>query len=516
MKQIIVILMLAATAGYSQSQVTFNRTYDREELINSNEGALIENSLGYLTGNFIWRPNYFLKLWLMQIDFNGDTLWNKVYGDSINGDAFAPRSLKVSNDSSYYYVGAGTGNYSLVDTIFTFGSLIKITNSGDTLCTSKKKFAPKATTVWDMIKSSKEELVFVGNNYDFHPIWQYVNIGACAYAFDTSGNLLWNQTYTHGTGNQFLWQLVETPDKGFIMCGYSYFGPTGNNADFWVIRTDSVGNVIWENFYGGAGDQGGTGITKLSDGNYLLSGGRVAQNYAKARLIKIDINGAVIWQRTYNTSLGNLNEWIYRTLELPNGDIITVGISENNPSGYEGGWIMKTGPQGWKKWERYFYYLGGDSYIDNFNTGILTSDGGILLAGFASPGAGVFNPPFISPSDVWLVKLDSLGCDSAGCPTVFTGIEPNPYVSVTNILAYPNPFSSQSVILNVPGVKPNEGVGFQITDVLGKTLRTGTLKATAMDYVIISEQETQHLSQGIYFIQLKTKNGVFGAKVVKE
>jgi hypothetical protein len=506
--------LLASTAGYSQSQVTFNRTYDRELLINTNEGGLIENSLGYLTGNAIGRPNSFVKWWLMQIDFNGDTIWNKTYGDSATLDFYASiRGLVFSRDSGFYYMGAGIGSYS---TFMSYGTLAKLTLSGDTLWTSRVKFAPRNTTCWQMIKSSKEELVFVGNNYDFHPTWQYVNIGACAYAFDTSGNLLWNQTYTHGIGNQFLFQLVETPDKGFIMCGRSYFGPSGNNSDFWVIRTDSVGNVIWENFYGGTGTQRGYGIMKLSDGNYLLFGSSGNPGHIRGRIYKIDINGTVIWQRTYNSQLVNQNESIWRMIELSSGDIICIGVSTNNPTGYEGGWIMKIGPQGAKKWERYFYYLGGDSDIDNFNTGIPTSDGGILLAGFASPGAGVFNPPFLSPSDVWLVKLDSLGCDSAGCPTVFTGIEPNPYVSVTNILAYPNPFSSQPVILNVPGVKPNEGVGFQITDVLGKTLRTGTLKATAMDYVIISEQETQHLSQGIYFIQLKTKNGVFGAKVVKQ
>lgn len=518
MNKVILLFLSLFTAGlsFSQSQVTFNRTYDREVLINTNEGALIENNWGYLTGNGIWRPNYFLKFWLMQVDFNGDTLWNKVYGDSIKGDACAARSLKVSDDSSYYFIGAGTGNYSFVDTIFTFGSLIKITSSGDTVWTKKEKFAPKATTCWDMIKSTKEELVFVGNNYDFHPVWQYVNIGACAYAFDTSGNLLWNKTYTHGIGNQFLTQLVETPDKGFMMCGYSYFGPSGNNADFWVIRTDSAGNVIWENFYGGGGDQGGTGITRLSDGNYLLSGGRVVQNFAKGRLIKIDINGTVMWQRTYNTTLGNLNEWIYITREMNNGDILTIGISENNPSGYESGWIMKIGPQGVKKWERYFENLVVGEDFANFNTGILTTDGGVLLAGWAWVDSTIVNFPWRSPSDVWLVKLDSLGCDSAGCPTVFTGIEPNPTVTAINVMAYPNPFSSQPVLLEIPGLYMNEKAEYAILNVLGQTVFSGTIKAAAYHIILIDETITAPLPSGIYLFRITHKGKIYSAKVVKE
>lgn len=515
MNKVILLLLSLFSSGFafSQSQVTFNRTYDREVLINTNEGALIENNWGYLTGNGVWRPNYFLKFWLMQVDFNGDTLWNKVYGDSLTLDFYSgTRSLVFSADSSFYYSGGGFGSY--LDLI-SYGTLTKLTLTGDTLWTSKVKFAPRNTTCVNMIKSSKEELVFVGNNYDFHPVWQYVNIGACAYAFDTSGNLLWNQTYTHGIGNQFLLQLVETPDKGFMMCGSSYFGPSGNNADFWVIRTDSTGNVIWENFYGGPGGQWGSGITKLSDGNYLLSGVRGTYPDGKGRLYKIDINGNIIWQRTFNTSLTTVNEGFYRTFELPSGEIITIGTSEII-SGYEGGWIMKVGPQGAKKWERYFEHISGDNFIDNFSTGILTSDGGILLAGFASPGAGVVNPPFISPSDVWLVKLDSLGCDSAGCPTVFTGIDPNPTVTAINVMAYPNPFSSEPVILEIPGLYANEKAEYSILNVLGQTVFSGTVKAAAAHTVLIDETITAPLPSGIYLFRITHKGKIYSAKVVKE
>lgn len=515
MIKVILLFLSLFSAGFafSQSQVTFNRKYDREVLINTvNGNSLIENDSGYLTANLIWRPNSFGKLWLMQVDFYGDTLWNKVYGDSLSGDNYQARAIVKSVDSPNYFLGGTHGSYlAMKDS----GMLIKFNNSGDILWERKIQLAPRSTVGWDMIKSSKEELVFVGNNYDFHPVWQYVNIGACAYAFDTSGNLLWNRTYTHGIGNQFLLELVETPDKGFIMCGYSYFGPSGNNADFWVIRTDSTGNVIWENFYGGAGNQGGTGITKLSDGNYLLSGGRVSQNYAKARLIKIDINGLIIWQRTYNTTLGNLSEWIYNTLELPDGNILTIGNSSNNPSGYESGWIMKVGPQGVKKWERYFENLVVGEDFANFNAGILTTDGGILIAGWAWVDSTIVNFPWRSPSDVWLVKLDSLGCDSAGCPTVFTGIEPNPTVTAINVMAYPNPFSSQPVLLEIPGLYMNEKAEYVILNVLGQSVFSGTIKAAAAHTILIDETITAPLPSGIYLFRITHKGKIYSAKVMK-
>ncbi len=511
-KKLLLIILLWASACRVYAQISFNRTYDREVLINTNEGALIENNHGYLSSNLVWRPNYFGKLWLMQVSFIGDTLWNVSFGDSANGDNFGSRALAIASDSIYYFLGGSNGSYiSFSDS----GMLLKIDTSGAVLWASKVKFAPRSTTGWNMIKSSKEELVMVGNNYDFHPLYQFINIGACAYAFDTSGNLLWNQSYTNGIGEQKLWQLVETPDKGFMMCGWTYLGPSGNNADFWVIRTDSAGNVIWENFYGGAGNQGGLGITKLSDGNYLLCGERVNQNYGKGRIIKIDINGNVIWQRTFNTSLVNKSEWIWRTLELPSGEIITIGNSENNPSGYESGWLMKLDSAGNKIWERYFVHISGDNYIDNFNTGILTSDGGILLAGFASPDSTVFNPPFLAPSDVWLVKLDSSFCDSTGCP-VFTGIPANPYVNAINVFAYPNPFSEQPVIIKIPGIKNGGQVWFEIMDVLGKNVKSGKVIAETNDYLMIDRRHTSELATGIYFVRLKTNKGIYSAKVIKE
>lgn len=59
--------------------------------------------------------------------------------------------------------------------------------------------------------------------------------------------------------------LNQTLDGGYILGGFSYSGISGNKsetvwggvdnyADYWVIKIDSLGNIIWQNDIGGFKD----------------------------------------------------------------------------------------------------------------------------------------------------------------------------------------------------------------------------------------------------------------------
>ena len=75
---------------------------------------------------------------------------------------------------------------------------------------------------------------------------------------DATGSIVWQKTIG-GNLDDKLYSLDETEDGGFLLGGYSYSGISGDKteankggADYWVIKIDSTGNIIWQKTIGGS------------------------------------------------------------------------------------------------------------------------------------------------------------------------------------------------------------------------------------------------------------------------
>jgi hypothetical protein len=71
--------------------------------------------------------------------------------------------------------------------------------------------------------------------------------------------------------------IQQTTDHGFIMAGYSSSidgDISGNHGsyDLWVVKTDSIGNILWQIACGGSGEEIANDVLQTEDGGYLLSG----------------------------------------------------------------------------------------------------------------------------------------------------------------------------------------------------------------------------------------------------
>jgi hypothetical protein len=164
---------------------------------------------------------------------------------------------------------------------------------------------------------------------------------------DSAGNLLWEQQYG---GNNFDAgsSLVQTPDSGFLLLGWTRSYGAGQR-DFYLIKTDGLGNQQSQKTFGGVGDEGGKNIVLLQDGNYLLTGsGSQGASSTIGRQYKVNISGDLIWSKTFSYPQNNDNN-MHRTIELPNGDLATAGLTDkfsNNNSG----WLLKTDSAGNVLW----------------------------------------------------------------------------------------------------------------------------------------------------------------------
>src|SRR5712691_5742213 len=122
-----------------------------------------------------------------------------------------------------------------------------------------------------------------------------------------------------GSQNETLTSLQQTADGGFILGGYSYSSDDGNKtttnfggADFWVLRLDANGNKLWEESFGGDGDDFLYSLQQTADGGYILggssrsgvSGNKTAQNFGfnDFWVVRLDAQGRRLWDLSFGGS----------------------------------------------------------------------------------------------------------------------------------------------------------------------------------------------------------------------
>jgi hypothetical protein len=87
---------------------------------------------------------------------------------------------------------------------------------------------------------------------------------------DSMGNEKWQQTYG-GSNWDFGYSVKQLKDSGFIISGVTYsYGP--GNGNMYIVRTDKLGNVMWQVTAGDTGYSAGNAIYVLNDSIYLIAG----------------------------------------------------------------------------------------------------------------------------------------------------------------------------------------------------------------------------------------------------
>jgi hypothetical protein len=94
-----------------------------------------------------------------------------------------------------------------------------------------------------------------------------------------TGGRQWDKTIAGGGGADYLMSVQQTKDKGFILGGYSNSN-IGNNKtensrgdyDYWIVKTDSLGNVQWDKTIGGNADDILTTVYEVDSNRYVVAG----------------------------------------------------------------------------------------------------------------------------------------------------------------------------------------------------------------------------------------------------
>ncbi len=224
--------------------------------------------------------------------------------------------------------------------------------------------------------------------------------------------------------------VAQTADGGYILGGESLSGistdksdPNFGYSDFWVVKLDIYGEIIWDKTFGGSSEDRLRSIQQTSDGGYILGGNSesgISGNKTEINLgqqdywiIKIDSLGILEWQ---NTVGGNNNEYLYSIEQTIDGGFILGGYSESGISGDKteasiGGqdyWVVKVNNLGEIEWDE---TIGGTEN-DNLFSVQQTSDGGYILGGYTSSGISGDKTEAslgVGYTDYWVIKINSVG-----------------------------------------------------------------------------------------------------------
>ncbi|MEW6051032.1 MAG: T9SS type A sorting domain-containing protein [Candidatus Zixiibacteriota bacterium] len=212
---------------------------------------------------------------------------------------------------------------------------------------------------------------------------------------DSLGNILWSRTYG-GPASDMGHDIQTTPDGGFIIVGTtSSYGAGG--ADLCLWRTDSAGQLQWTRTFGGAQTDEGWSIRATYDRGFVVCGSTSSSGagYADLFVIKVDSLGNSDWAQTFGGSGGESGYAIRQTRD---SGYVAVGATGSFGEGYSSIYAVRVSPMGDSLWAKTY----GGARADVGYSVEVTPDGGFVLVGVtASYGLGYY--------DAYLVRTDADG-----------------------------------------------------------------------------------------------------------
>jgi len=375
--------------------------------------SIIQTDDGYVvvgTGN---SKSGVLDGYLFKLDTYGNMQWNKSYEGNF-------RAVVQTSDGGYALSG--------------FPVLIKINSEGNTQWS--KNYLD--TYAFSMVQTRDNSYTIAG----YTKTGEYWN-GKNIYDFwlakiNSEGTLLWNKTYG-GSGNDQAYSVVQTSEGGYALAGKSN-STSGSEYEFWLVKTDAMGNMEWNRTYGGAdGDSQANSIIQTDDGGYVLAGNTNAfgAGLSDAWLVKTDSSGDIVWNQTYGGtgelpdfygttgegvpvagSNGTADDYANSLIQTSDGGLAFVGASHATSSTLV--WLVKTDATGHSQWNATYGTFEGSTYTFWGNSLIETSDGAFAIAGYKTV------PSFPWHGQYYIIKTEAVLPPPTPKSTYSLAISPTP------------------------------------------------------------------------------------------
>ncbi|MBC8181181.1 T9SS type A sorting domain-containing protein [candidate division KSB1 bacterium] len=415
-------------------------------------------------------------IYVVKIDYKGDTLWTKQFGEEFLYSC--GYSIYQTNDFGYIVAGDLSSTNSAP-------FLLKLDINGNQEWLEDYSSTIPDGTATSVIQAFNNDIVFCGNS-------QYTNakdnrLGRKPFLIraNENGEIIWNETYGDIGRAHYGSDLVQNTDSSFSICGQ--YGTQDPYDKAWLISANQNGALNWDITFG---DNTTTelfkGIKRTSDDGFILCGTK-SSNIISGKdvyVVKTDIYGNVEWSKTFG---GEANDYGNAVDITNDGGYIICGSTESYGEGLSDCWLIRLDNNGDTLWTRSF----GDNFYDRASDVSTTNDGGFILCGYTT-SYGDLN------SDIYIIKTDEFG--------IVTGVENN-LVKEESIRLFPNPFKNEILIelkLEYQSIEIYNQKGAQVYKETFDEIDTKQ-KLIKLDC----------LPKGLYFLNIKTDKQELIRKIIK-
>jgi hypothetical protein len=179
-----------------------------------------------------------------------------------------------------------------------------------------------------------------------------------------------------GNGIDVGYSVKQTKDKQYVVAGSTSSYGAGN-TDFYLIRIDSMGFVMWERTYGGFNNDVANSVIQLADSGYAMAGfsNSFGNGGYDAVIIRTDKNGNQLWLKSF----GGLDwDFGYGIVQISDGSLMMCGSTASFGNGKIDGFVTKFSLAGDLLWEKYY----GGTEDDELKAIINTKDNQIACVGY--------------------------------------------------------------------------------------------------------------------------------------
>jgi len=284
------------------------------------------------------------------------------------------------------------------------------------------------------MKDYAMDIVAIGNNYliaggsvsnDGDISYNHGEGDGWLIKLDGDGNLIWEKTYG-GSSGEYWMRIIPDLNDNYYLLGSSYSSdgdisndPYPESTDFWIVKIDSIGTILWDRILGGGIlDQMWTG-TLTDDGGIVAYGwsgstdGDVSINYGAYDMwmVKLNSAGEKEWDFTIGTDWFDYGQAIIQTSDggfLCGGSSV-IGEGGNltcDPFNYNAEAILvKLDKDRNIEWQQCY----GGSDHDGI-TALLEIEDGYIFAGYGGSADGdLTGSGWHGENDIWVVRIDSWG-----------------------------------------------------------------------------------------------------------
>lgn len=367
-----------------------------------------------------------------------DIAWQKLIGGSNNEIG---SFVFISQDNNIFIGSRSDSNTSGDKTQNARGGvdywLVKTTSTGTvlwdiTMGAGPLQFGTDNNDIMDSVYETTDGKILAGGSSNASISGEKTEVSRGDYDYwilklDDSGAILWDKTIG---GNSFdaLVDFFETNDGNYMAAGGTFSSISGEKTDpsrggydIWILKLDTIGNIIWQKTIGGSYGDTPDKIIQTADGGFMIAGtsssnisGEKTENSYGLRdywVIKLDSNGTIQWQKTIGGSGDDFCETI---IETNDGGYLVGGHTDSNISGVKtensrGGkdfWVIKLDVTGTIQWQK---TLGGSSDDSLFAITQCLDSGYILTGSTLSGISGDKTEAIKGDYDAWVVKLNETG-----------------------------------------------------------------------------------------------------------